>query len=41
MICRIQSAFGVTMCKAGVSRFREPKTVEEVIVVHKVVPPST
>ena len=41
MMCRIQSAFDVTMCEAGASRFREPKTVEEVILVHKAVHQST
>ena len=41
MICCIHSTFSITMCKSEVSRFREPKTVEEVILLHKVVPPST
>ena len=45
MMCRIQSAFGVAMCEAGTSRFREPKMLEqeeeEVILVHKAVPLST
>ena len=41
MICRIHPTFSITMCKSEVSRFREPKTVEEVILLHKIVPPST
>ena len=41
MICRIQSAFGVSMCEAGESKFREPKTAEEEeIVVDKDIPPQ-
>ena len=42
MMRRIQSSFGVKICHTGASRFREPNTVEEeVVLVHKAVPLST